>query len=134
MIRNICTTLILLLSFDVFAHSDMKIELSIDGTLSRLPDSYSPASFNVYTWTLSIKGEEYSFPKCVVRNLPIVNIGDIFITGSWYHGEDSRLPHYINIGYKPKNISFLFAMDTVKPISLYTVEYLTEDEICALFD
>ncbi|MEI8645503.1 hypothetical protein P4S60_07795 [Pseudoalteromonas sp. Hal040] len=109
----------IIISFTVSAHKDLRIKLEKSGQLIGLPKLYSPAIFELESFTLSIADNKLTLPACITKYL--VN-NELSFSSSWYHTR-STLPPYINIKTSnySQNIeySFMLNMDTVELIDAY---------------
>lgn len=142
--RNIALLIGILLSLDVIAHQDKIIQLTKDGELKGLPDSYSPAFFDSVKWSLKIAGNHFVFPSCVSDILNTQSHDGISITSSWYHTRAPRMPNYLHIKVISKRFSVVVGLDDATPFELDadTLKYqdsskvkyrkLTESDICGL--
>jgi hypothetical protein len=88
--------LILLFSFNIFAHEDTPITLDSSGTLIGLPKQYGQAHFDKTTFTLRIGNKKISLPECLKEKFNEYPHYEFTFSASWYH-EIDLLPNYINL-------------------------------------
>jgi len=139
--RYILIILLLLISGNIYAHEDTIISMSSEGGLEGLPKKYSPANFNISTWTLSVADSQFTFPSCVSSRYPNVKAKEFLLAGSWYHPtfmlDDInilRMPDYLSISIESRDFSVLVSLATAKPFNVGSSEFveLNSEEICEL--
>ena len=119
--QQVAKVLILLwaltLASPLLAHKDMKLPLSSDGTIERLPDEYQPAILKVSPAsscqncstkvTLQIREKAIVFPPCIAKLFDLPDEERLQVSGSWYH-DLNLLPPYILIRLPTKWHDFVF--------------------------
>lgn len=104
----------------VSAHQDTSLKL--DGSnIIGLPESYSPASFDVSSKTLVIGQKKIEFPICLSKYFLPRESHSVELLASWYH-EPDIMPPYLHIGINLSNRDYafqlLFNLETLEPISV----------------
>ena len=138
MIRVAVLTVFFIYCSAVYAHQDTIFRVKEGGEIHGLPEQYSPSTFEINTWTLSIGENSFVLPECITKNFEGLTERDVHLFGSWYHPkfvfdeEDIRLPNYLVFSVKSQSYEVIINLDTVKPFKFDDPKYseLTDDEIC----
>jgi hypothetical protein len=98
-----------MLATAALAHQDRILSVRADGSIPELPAIYQATRLHVafsdgdagalQRLNFLSSGRETSIQPCLLRLVPKGSLRQLFLKGSWYHGE-SMLPHYIEVEFR----------------------------------
>jgi hypothetical protein len=118
------------------AHEDTQLQLAVDGTIRGLPPQYKSTRLEIAVadktdgrpteMTFTAGGKRTIIKRCVLERLPAGSWRQMSLSGSWYHGDMTRLPAYVSVRFEtpnqsptlphPLGISFLFSLKDARLI------------------
>jgi hypothetical protein len=132
------------------AHQDTQLQLAVDGAIRGLPPQYKSTRLQIEVadktdgrptkMTFTAGGKKTIIKRCVLERLPTGSWRHMSLSGSWYHGDMTRLPAYVSVHFEtpdqsptlphPLGISFLFSLKDARLIvAQEALPTASEDEV-----